>query len=292
MSTQYYGLPTVDPDSTLSFPDAVNGLANATDAVLHGIQTGFEGDPYDLPVASSDILGGVRVGDGFEVFSDGLLTTTVKRFELEPATKDKIGGVLIGKNMTVDAKGRLGVGSGAFADTNVKTENLVGGAVTSEKIADGGVVEANLDPDVQNAITGVDRIWSKAFRASLNDGDIFRDQLSVLKINDKICIVYGKAEDSTDPDSFFKSDSANGVICKSYNDPATTEEIGFSSTIQICAIRLTKNVAGNAYEKSGSCIVELNGSTGAWKRTFKEIKNAGSRPTKWISYPTMVSLEV
>lgn len=294
MSTQYYGLPTVDPDSTLSFPDAVNGLANATDAVLHGIQIGFEGEPYDLPVASSDILGGVRVGDGFEVFSDGLLTTTVKRFELEPATKDKIGGVLIGKNMTVDSKGHLGVGSGAFADTNVKTENLVGGAVTNEKIADGGVVQANLAPDVENAFTGVDRIWPTAEKVSIGvtkyaDGEAFE----LYKIG-KIAVVCSGTRNRDENEGFFYHSAADwgNIYDKNTGQVVTSSRLGFSDSRYLAGACYGCTTDRTKYFLHGISVIEINGSTGQFRRSWQEIAPVQFNYFKWVVPPALFTLEV
>lgn len=293
MSTQYYGLPTVDPDSTLSFPDAVNGLANATDAVLHGIQTGFEGEPYDLSVASSDVLGGVRVGDGFEVFSDGLLTTTVKRFELEPATKDKIGGVLIGKNMTVDSKGHLGVGSGAFADTNVKTENLVGGAVTNEKIADGGVVQTNLAPDVENAFTGVDRIWTTAEKVSIGVTKYATDGGFELYKIGKIAVVCSGTRNRDQNAGFFERSSADwyNIYDKNTGAVVTSARLGFSGSRYIAGACYGCTTDRTKFFLHGISVVEINGSTGQLRRSWQEIAPAQFDYYKWVVPPALLTLE-
>lgn len=164
MGTHYYSLPTVDPDSTLSFPDAVNGLGNSTDAVLHGIQEGFKGNDYHLPTASADTLGGVRIGKGFKVYSDGLLTTSQERFKLKPATADTLGGVYIGKNVTVDAEGRIGVGTGAFGSIDVGTAQLEDKAVTTEKFADASVNEGKAAANVISTLTAPETMWKNAER--------------------------------------------------------------------------------------------------------------------------------
>lgn len=38
MATTYYNLPTITPETVANGPDAINGLANATDAALHGVE--------------------------------------------------------------------------------------------------------------------------------------------------------------------------------------------------------------------------------------------------------------
>lgn len=161
MGTTYFGLPQVDPDSTLSFPDAVNGLATATDAVLHGIQKGFEGDEYEPPIASRDTLGVVRVGHGFKVYADGLITRSVEPFRLEPATDKKLGGIVAGRNITADEDGRISIGSGAFSDTEqIKTADLAPGAVTTAKLATPAITEGNVDSTVLNKLKLPSQMWN------------------------------------------------------------------------------------------------------------------------------------
>lgn len=151
----------MDPDSTLSFPDAVNGLATATDAVLHGIQKGFEGDEYEPPIASRDTLGVVRVGHGFKVYADGLITRSAEPFKLEPATDKKLGGIVAGRNITADEDGRIGIGSGAFSGTEqIKTSDLAPGAVTTAKLATPAVEERNVDSTVVNKLKLPSQMWN------------------------------------------------------------------------------------------------------------------------------------
>lgn len=161
MGTTYFGLPQVDPDSTLSFPDAVNGLATATDAVLHGIQKGFEGDEYEPPIASRDTLGVVRVGHGFKVYADGLITRSAEPFKLKPATDKALGGIVTGRNITANEDGRIGIGSGAFSGTEqIKTSEIAAGAVTTAKLATPAVEERNVDSTVVNKLKLPSQMWN------------------------------------------------------------------------------------------------------------------------------------
>lgn len=186
MGTTYFGLPQVDPDSTLSFPDAVNGLATATDTVLHGIQKGFEGDEYEPPIASRDTLGVVRVGHGFKVYADGLITRSAEPFKLEPATDKKLGGIVAGRNIMVDEDGRIGIGSGAFSGTEqIKTSEIAAGAVTTAKLATPAVVEQNVDSTVVNKLKHPSQMWNTPqvyeVREPLDNGIVFR----IHKMSDK-----------------------------------------------------------------------------------------------------------
>ena len=167
MGTRYYGLPEVDEDSTLSFVDSVNGLATATDAVLSGIQYGFDKPTYKLPTATSERLGGVRIGSGFKVYSDGLLTTEKDRFTLKPATKDEIGGVAIGKNITNDG-GAIGIGNGAFGDIEANEKTLALGGVGTDKIQNYAVTEAKVNASLLNRMRGPAQLWANAQKTNIN----------------------------------------------------------------------------------------------------------------------------
>jgi hypothetical protein len=139
----------------------VNGLATATDAVLHGIQKGFEGDEYEPPIASRDTLGVVRVGHGFKVYSDGLIARSAEPFKLEPATDKTLGGIVADRNITVDEDGRIGIGSGAFSGTEqIKTADLAPGAVTTAKLATPAVEERNVDSTVVNKLKLPSQMWN------------------------------------------------------------------------------------------------------------------------------------
>lgn len=192
MGTTYFGLPQVDPDSTLSFPDAVNGLATATDAVLHGIQKGFEGDEYEPPIASRDTLGVVRVGHGFKVYADGLITRSAEPFRLEPATDKKLGGIVAGRNITADEDGRIGIGSGAFSGTEqIKTSEIAAGAVTTAKLATPAVEESNVDSTVSNKLKLPSQMWNSMQVTEIWNVNSDRRVVNfhLRKLTDKIAIV-------------------------------------------------------------------------------------------------------
>lgn len=197
MGTTYFGLPQVDPDSTLSFPDAVNGLATATDAVLHGIQKGFEGDEYEPPIASRDTLGVVRVGHGFKVYADGLITRSAEPFKLKPATDKALGGIVTGRNITANEDGRIGIGSGAFSGTEqIKTSEIAAGAVTTAKLATPAVVEGNVDSTVVNKMKLPSQMWNTTQIYEVREptprsnGIVFR----IHKMSDKASYIVARAE--------------------------------------------------------------------------------------------------
>lgn len=180
MSTRYYGLPTVDDSATLNFVDSVNGLANSTDAVLHGVAASFDKQSYDLPTATGETLGGVRIGDGFKVYSDGLLTTSRDPFELTPATAETLGGVAIGRNVNI-SDGKITVGDAAFDLTTVSTSQLAPNAVTTAKLGK-RVVEApdGIEARIYNAFNGAAGVWTNAEKRYIRQSGVLSKYIAVV----------------------------------------------------------------------------------------------------------------
>lgn len=107
-----------------------DGTLNASDSPAAGVTAfnGRKGDvkltkkdvtdvvdipkPYDLPVASEQTLGGIKVGRNLEVSNDGTLDALDQTYTLPPATDKTLGGIIVGDNLTVDDKGRLSATGG------------------------------------------------------------------------------------------------------------------------------------------------------------------------------------
>lgn len=193
MSTRNYGIPTVDPDATLAFVDAVNGVATATDAVLHGVAGSFPTDPYELPTATTETLGGVRIGDGFKVYSDGLLTTAADKFVLKPATSTKLGGVAIGNNVTATNSGVIGIGEYAFGDMEANEKTLALGGVTTPKIQDNAVTLDQTAAALLNTLRGPGALWTNAQKTEVEVADSVNTwqsfKFAVYMLSEKVKIV-------------------------------------------------------------------------------------------------------
>ena len=65
------------------------------------------GAPYTLPTATAYRLGGVKVGDGLSVYSDGTLSVTGSAYTLPAATVSTLGGVKVGSGLSVTTDGTL-----------------------------------------------------------------------------------------------------------------------------------------------------------------------------------------
>ena len=65
--------------------------------------------PYTLPVASSSVLGGVKVGNNLSIDANGVLsaTDTDTIYTLPNASSSTLGGIKVGNNLSIDANGVL-----------------------------------------------------------------------------------------------------------------------------------------------------------------------------------------
>lgn len=85
------------------------------------------GGSYVLPVASSDTLGGVKIGSGLTMSGD-TLSANPGGYTLPAATDSTLGGVKIGSGLTIDANGVLSVSGGTDGSKElvVSLEDLYG----------------------------------------------------------------------------------------------------------------------------------------------------------------------
>lgn len=168
MSTSNYNLPTVnDTSSTFSFVDSVNGLATATDAALEQVREGFGSDTFDLPTASAETFGGVKVGSGFDVYADGEIFVPELQYKLPYATQNTPGGVVVGKNIDVTDEGAISVGIGAFGEILVDSENFANESVTADKINDGSITSAKMAASTLNTINGPQILFDNTVQQKL-----------------------------------------------------------------------------------------------------------------------------
>lgn len=63
--------------------------------------------PYALPAATVSTLGGVKVGSGLSVTIDGTLSADAQEYSLPTASYYTLGGIRIGSNLSMDSYGRV-----------------------------------------------------------------------------------------------------------------------------------------------------------------------------------------
>lgn len=95
-----------------SLQQQADDLQTAIDAVESGsFYTKAEVDalvrPYSLPAATTTTLGGVKVGSGLSVTTDGTLSADAQEYSLPTASYYTLGGIRIGSNLSMDSYGRV-----------------------------------------------------------------------------------------------------------------------------------------------------------------------------------------
>ena len=302
MATGYYKLPTVDPDSTLSFPDAVNGLAIATDDVLQDVQDGFgHMDVTDLPTASTKEVGVVRIGDGFRTYADGTLVTSKPPFKLKPAKQDTLGGIYIGDNIDVEKDGAISINMGAFNVDSISGASIANGAVTTEKIAPYAVDDKKIGGSIVNDINKVENLFTNSPALKLSDESSYRKDILIDKVSDHLWVARGSFFTALSNTMFWGTVGATvhqGKDRKGFQlyysqdrNPGTQHTAlppagVFTQDVTISAFLV--QFVTNKYEIIGTSTVTIHGSTGLADR--KLIKSRDVTPTGIYFPPTIISL--
>jgi hypothetical protein len=114
---------------------------------LNGLPT-----PYSLPIASSQTLGGIKIGANLTIAGDGTLSANAQ--QLVPATTTTLGGVIIGPGLTVQADGTIAV---VPYSLSAATTTSLGGIIvgTTLSVANDGTLNYNLAPATTSTLGGV-----------------------------------------------------------------------------------------------------------------------------------------
>lgn len=100
------GSTGVIPYQRLTTATAVDGYCLKYDANSDSLVWGEAGGSYELPIASSNTLGGIKVGSGLSINSStGVLSADAQA--LQPATRSRLGGVKVGNGLSVANDGTL-----------------------------------------------------------------------------------------------------------------------------------------------------------------------------------------
>lgn len=111
MPTPNYNLPTVSDADVINGAAQITGLANAVDEALDTVAQSIPA-PYVLPAATSGTLGGVKIGEGVNVASDGTISVEGGgggSYVLPAATSATLGGIKVGTGLTITPDGLLSV---------------------------------------------------------------------------------------------------------------------------------------------------------------------------------------
>lgn len=153
-NTANYNIPLIDPTARFDGANDLNKMANAIDSALGDVASEAATGRYELPPATADTLGGVRIGEGVSVTSDGTISAHAAPYELPVASAETLGGVKVGAGFNVTADGVLSVGDKSvdLPDGSIKTSTIADGAVTAAKIADKTVTRDKLSAELQSVV--------------------------------------------------------------------------------------------------------------------------------------------
>jgi hypothetical protein len=98
---------------------------------------------YSLPRANTNILGGIKVGDGLTVESDGTLNANPGAYTLPTATAQTLGGVRVGSGLSIN--------SGVLSVTNqfslpTASASILGGVKVGSRLT---ITDGVLSADIQ-----------------------------------------------------------------------------------------------------------------------------------------------
>ena len=288
MSTPRYRLPEVDPETLLDFVEASNRLGTKTDAVLKSIYNKFPKADFRLKPASTEpgTLGGVKVGDGFEV-ADGLLSVAGVGYELPVATASVLGGIRAGRNVEASAEGVIGLGIGAINVVTIGTDSFADGAVTGVKLGTPAVTRDKLAGGVYNDLVGAQTVWKDAQTFKFRGGDPTnpysgsnygrKDGICLIKIGGlQIFLLKCECNVAT-PDiarpvvSTFWHDS-NAAVGKPFYENERDVKIDpgayFTDTVTFGAIRYAADTGTGVHGFKGIDIVTLNGAESTWSSEY------------------------
>ena len=108
------GSVTVDTelDKTSNNPIANKSVAEKFEAVDRVIG---ELTPYTLPIASAEVLGGVKIGDNITISEDGKISAPAPtpEYDLPIASAEVLGGIKIGEGLNITEEGILSANGGS-----------------------------------------------------------------------------------------------------------------------------------------------------------------------------------
>lgn len=117
--------------------------------------SGSGGGSYVLPVASSDTLGGIKVGSGLTMSGDTLNANT-GGYTLPMASDAVLGGIKVGSGLTIDANGVLSTSGDTYV-LPVASDSTLGGVKVGSglTIDENGVISADVQAASVNAGSGI-----------------------------------------------------------------------------------------------------------------------------------------
>jgi len=141
-----------------------------------GSSSGSSSPPYNLPIASSDVLGGVKIGNNLTIGADGKVSAPAPTpaYTLPTASPDVLGGVKIGNGLTIE-NGILSTSGG-------------GGSITVDVLVSGEYIAA-YTIELSASIENYDYI---AIYHGCKDITTNEKQAYILKVSDVVADGYSE----------------------------------------------------------------------------------------------------
>lgn len=171
-------------------------------ASIEGLPDSGSESEYELPVASADTLGGVKIGEGLEIDNEGVLSAG--GYELPVATEDRLGGVKIGNGLSISGMGILSVDKNEIdVEFPVATQNKMGIVKPGQGLkirSTDGLIE--FDSTANNVIDVVKGSTEGSITVYMPTGVSRSDIASAFdsRKNCDFCVSYTSVEDDEDAD--------------------------------------------------------------------------------------------
>ena len=137
-------------------------------------------NPYTLPIASNEILGGIKVGEGLSIDSEtGVLSANGDGYDLPPATANTLGGIKVGQNLSITQDGTLSANASSSVN---ELDDLTDVTLTSP--ADGQVL----------VYDGTNDVWINSSVSIAEGIDDLDDVLLTNLTNGQILVYDGTAQ--------------------------------------------------------------------------------------------------
>ena len=174
MGTPNYNFPEIDPAARFDGANDINKLADAIDSQMKQVEILGRDAQFELKPATSNKLGGVRIGANVNIAADGTISTDADTYVLPPASSSTLGGVIVpaDSGFRLEPDGTLSIddASVTLPVNSIGTGQLVDGAVTTAKIAAEAVTYEKLGASMKSTIDQADAyITGQASPVTLTD---------------------------------------------------------------------------------------------------------------------------
>lgn len=217
-------VPVIASESVLGGVKIGEGVTIESDGTI-SVTTASE---YVLPVSSISTLGGVKIGAGITIDIDGVISaTTATQYELPIATDVDLGGVKIGAGIAI-TDGVISVTTGAFA-LQTATSVILGGVKIGNGIdvSSSGTISVSASVTDASLLTGISLASNITSSSLTSVGTLTGVTIAGLTTLQQTVEVYSTI--STASGIVNHDCSAGGIFV--HNDPAANWTANFTNVV-------------------------------------------------------------